>query len=101
MLIRCKIDRGPEGTHLEFPEGGPYKTVAGAYHFAVNKKGDAVAEVTEPTHLAFCLGVASETYEVYETDGRKKKPAAPVEPEPEPAPVEDPLQPLVPEKGDE
>jgi len=98
MLIRCKIDRGAGGTHVEFPEQGIYGGPAGNYHFAVNKKGDAVAEVEDGDHLAFFLGTAGQTYEVYESGGKKK--AAPVQAElvPEVKP-ENPLDPLVPDKG--
>lgn len=99
MLIRCKIDRGPDGSRVEFPEGGPYNTVAGSYHFVPNKKGDPVAEVSEASHLAFFLGLAAESYELYDPSPKKKAAPAP-EPEPEPVKPEDPLQPLAPEKGE-
>ena len=92
MLVRCKIDRGPEGTRISFKDGTEY-------HFAANKRGDYVAEVEDQGHLTAFL-VADTAYELYEPGPKKKAAPAPApEPEPEPKP-EDPLQPLAPEKGE-
>jgi hypothetical protein len=90
MLIRCKIER-EGGSHIDIPPT--------MYHFAPNKKGDHVADVTDPDHIGRFLSI-TEAYELYEPDGRKKKAAPVLAPEPEPEPVEDPLQPLAPEKGE-
>jgi hypothetical protein len=90
MLIRCKIER-EGGSHIDLPPA--------VYHFAPNKKGDHVADIADPDHLALLLSIPA-GYEIYEPDGRKKKAAPVLAPEPEPAPVEDPLQPLTPEKGE-